>query len=295
MANDAPLSRFSVLCKMIDSVVGTLEQDGRLTSSFRDEIQQLREVSGTLQRMEESNETETSLESARAHNRYDAVTWSGGDARHFNPFDYRHYADPEPRRAPTFSQPRYISHYPSPNIVQEGQEGDGVEGVKGVENVEEVGVAQDLEERIGRSRRTEPRRARAYPADPMIFRERERERWDLGERSRSRESKSVRAELICQVERAPLELDMRHVDWRTFNKDHIIVTYHRDVPNQFGGERLDEGARIGRQGTFSRNTKRPERIRINSEILIGELENVTSTLFREHPLVSVNENLLSMA
>jgi hypothetical protein len=320
--NALPLSRFAALCRKVDNVVGALEQDGNLFISFRDQIDQLKEVAGTLQRIEGHDEPDMSLASAH---RYDESIYGGVGRGDRGDDSYIEGPDLRPRtRARPAARPdgrRFISHYPSSLIEEEFQETRRVEeqqrsrGIQmsqggqsnqeGQDDAEEErgderGVTvelleeqRELPERIGRTRQRpeaprrvrsyyEPERIVRYPEPPIeqVFRER-RPIYDL-----SPGPSDLEPELLCGVDRASLDVDMRNPEWRTLNKDHIIVAYYRDVPNQGpAGERHDEGSgRIRRQGTFNKTSKRPERIRINSEVLITELENITGIVFREFPL-----------
>jgi hypothetical protein len=316
--NALPLSRFAALCKKIDNVVGALEQDGNLFISFRDQIDQLKEVAGTLQRIEGHDEPDMSLASAH---RYDESIYGGvgrGD-RGDDPYVERPDLRPRSRARP--GGRRYISHDPSSLIEEEFQETRRVEeqqrsqgiqmsqggqsnqegqddaeeerGDERGETVELLEEQRELLERIGRTRQRPeaPRRVRSYyeperrvrypEPEPIVVRER-RPIYDL-----SPGPFDLEPGLLCGVDRASLDVDMRNPEWRTLNKDHIIVAYYRDVPNQGPvGERHDEGSgRIRRQGTFNKTSKRPERIRINSEVLITELENITGIVFREFPFM----------
>jgi hypothetical protein len=83
------------------------------------------------------------------------------------------------------------------------------------------------------------------------------------------------SELICQVDRAPMDLDMSHHRWRDYHNNHVIVAYHKDLPAQ---------GLVGDRKT----TKRPLRIRINSEALIEEL-NMADVIQGKVPLMSVTK------
>jgi hypothetical protein len=323
--NALPLSRFAALCRKIDNVVGTLEQDGNLFISFREQIDQLKEVAGSLHRIEGHDEPDMSLVSAH---RYDESIYGGvgtgdrGDDFYVERPDLRLRARARPAARP--GGKRFISHYPSCLIedefqgtrrVEEQQRSQGIQMSQGGqsnqegqddakeergdergETVELLEEQRELLERIGRTRQRPeaPRRVRPHyyeperiprylerPIEPVVVREQWPE-YDLSPRP-----SDLELGLLCGVDRASLDVDMRNPEWRALNKDHIIVAYYRDVPNQGpAGERHDEGSgRIRRQGTFNKPSKRPERIRINSKVLITELENITGVVFDEFPFM----------
>jgi hypothetical protein len=81
--------------------------------------------------------------------------------------------------------------------------------------------------------------------------------------------------LICRVDRASMDFDMRFDRWRDFHNDHVIVAYHKDLPAQgLVGDR--------------RTTKRPLRIRINSHALL-EVLNMGGVIQGFIPLMSVTK------
>jgi len=317
--NALPLSRFAALCRKIDNVVGALEQDGNLFISFREQIDQLKEVAGSLHRIEGHDEPDMSLVSAH---RYDESIYGGagrGDSFYLERPDLRPRARARPAARP--GGRCFISHYPSFLIedefqgtrrVEEQQRSQGIQMSQGGQNnqegqddaeeergddlgetVELLEEQRELHERIGltRQRPEAPRRVRPYDKPERIARYLERpieplfvrEQWPGYDLSHG--PSNLEPGLLCGVDRASLDVDMRNPEWRALNKDHIIVAYYRDVPNQGPArERHDEGSgRIRWQGTFNKPSKRPERIRINSEVLITELENITGVVFREFP------------
>jgi hypothetical protein len=328
--NAAPLSRFAALCRTIDNVVGALEQDGNLFVSLRDQIDQLKEVAGTLQRIEGHDEPDMSLASAHRDSEPIYIGVSEGDWGGWGDKPYGERPDLRPRpRARPAARPggrRYISHYPSSliekelqetRIVSEYQRNRGIQmsqgsqsNYEGQDDVEEErgdergGTVEFLEEqrewpeRRGRSRRRpesprpyyEPERIR-YRGHPFAPQPLPRARtFHLSPRPSDPEPEPE-PKLLCGVDRASLDVDMRNPGWGALNKDHIIVAYYRDVPNQGpAGERHDEGSgRIRRQGTFNKTSKRPERIRINSELLVSELETITDVVCREFPVMWVSD------
>jgi hypothetical protein len=136
--------------------------------------------------------------------------------------------------------------------------------------------------------RTPPQSPRRYPpvripAPAPEYEYRYTERF----RSPSRVRRKPRRKLKCGVDRASIDVDMSHPDWRTFHDTHIIVTYHRDLPPQTPtNDRADGGEnRLKRRPTFIRAAQQPLRIRINSTDLMMELENILSGSFGVIPAV----------